>query len=149
MTALPTMLVPQRITPTLPRQLVQLARYTTLMDLRTALRAMEGTANMTVVLVLDDRFCGHLASLVARPVDRPAMRLVLAVGSGRLPGLETIGDLASGEAALGWHEIVLETDGEEAVGGALATLRPNERLVVFAPAWHEIAGIERALAQVA
>lgn len=165
MTMFPTMLIPQRrFSPAIldttpmptkgaaaatpaeqPPHAAELSRYTTLMDLRSALRAMESLENVSVVLVLDERFCGPLASLVARAVQRPAMRLVLAVGSGRLPGLETIGDLAAGGAALGWNEIVLERDSAAAVRGSLATLRRDERLVVFAPSWHATDAIEREL----
>lgn len=169
MTMFPTMLIPQRrfspaILDTTPMPIqaaaaatmrepscpvAELSRYTTLMDLRSALRAMETQENVSVVLVLDERFCGPLTSLVARPADRPAMRLVLAVGSGRLPGLETIGDLAAGGAALGWNEIMLEHDAADAVRGTLATLRRDERLIVFAPSWHTTDALERELDRVA
>lgn len=131
----------------------ELKPYTTLMELRAALRVLDDVRNVTVVLVLDERFCGNLASLVERPVSlsimAPAMRLVLAVGSGRLPGLQTIGDLAASGAALGWQEIVLEMDAEEAVAGALATLRPDESVIAFVPSWQETAGVERLLERVA
>lgn len=128
-----------------PPRRCELSLYTSLMDLRKAVQELESLKNLTVVLALDDRFCGSLTALVARPSNHPAMRLVLAVGRGRLPGIETIGDLAAGGAALGWQEIVLETESTEAVRGALATLRTNERLVVFAPSWHDTATLVRLL----
>jgi len=77
------------------------------------------------------------------------LRLVLVVGSGRLPGLETIGDLAASGAALGWQEIVMESDVEAALAGALATLRADERLIAFMPSWHALADVARLLEQVA
>ena len=115
-----------------PRQ--QQATYKTLRELRQQLDALESLGNLTVVLVLDASFCGHLSSLVERRLKTLGARLVLTVESGRLPGLETIGDLAMARGSLGWHEIVFERDASGAVMDARRTLRADERLVVFSPA---------------
>src|SRR5690349_18571177 len=79
--------------------------YTTLIELRRSLASLERFASLTVVLVLDGSFSGHLSSLIERRSKTPVSRLVLAVESGRLPGLETIGDLTMAGSALGWQEI--------------------------------------------
>lgn len=127
----------------------ELQTYTTLMELRAALQTLDEHRSATVVLALDERFCGHVASLIERrgprSAARPALRLVLVVGSGRLPGLETIGDLAATGSALGWQEIVLESDAEPALAGALTTLRAEERLIAFVPSWHATSEMVRLL----
>lgn len=110
--------------------------YTTLMELRESLAGLEGFGCLTVVLVLDSSFSGHLSSLIERRSKSAAARLVLTVKSGRLPGLETIGDVTVAGGALGWQEIVFEREAVAAVRDAGRTLSPNERMVVFTPSWH-------------
>lgn len=131
------------------RPAAELKPYTTLMELRAELNSLDERRSATVVLALDERFCGHVASLIerrgARSAARPALRLVLVVGSGRLPGLETIGDLAATGSALGWQEIVLESDADAALAGALTTLRAEERLIAFVPSWHATSEMVRLL----
>ncbi|MBA4019479.1 MAG: hypothetical protein C0483_20125 [Pirellula sp.] len=107
--------------------------YTTLQELRAKLCELEHVTQLTVVLVLDNRFAGHLSSLIER--RRPAARLILAIESGRLPGWESIGDLLVTGSALGWREIVVERDIAGAVRAADRTLRPGEHFVVFHPSW--------------
>lgn len=141
--------------PTIPaspaRPATESRPYTTLMELREELNALDERRSATVVLALDERFCGHVASLIERrdvhTAARPALRLVLVVGTGRLPGLETIGDLAASGSALGWQEIVMESDADAALAGALATLRTGERLIAFVPSWHATNDVARLLQQ--
>jgi hypothetical protein len=120
-----------------------LRTYTTLMELRRSLASLERFASLTVVLVLDGSFSGHLSSLIERRSRTPVSRLVLAVESGRLPGLETIGDLTMARSALGWQEIVFERDAIVAINDAWHTLRNGERFLVFAPNWRSTTELQR------
>jgi hypothetical protein len=125
--------------PTAAPQAGELRRrsYTSLVELRAAIERIDSLTPITVVLVLDGSFSGHLSSLVRR--RRPCgcgARLIIVAESGRLPGLETLGDLAMAGGSLGWQEIVLERDAATAVADARATLRDGERLTMFAPSWH-------------
>jgi hypothetical protein len=110
--------------------------YTSLAELREEIRGLDSLVPVTAVLVLDGSFCGHLSSLVRRRPPCCGSRLVIVVESGRLPGLETLGDPAAGGGSLGWQEIVLERDAASAVADARATLHDGEDFVVFTPAWH-------------
>jgi hypothetical protein len=110
--------------------------YTSLAGLRDAIEGLEALVPVTAVLVLDDSFSGHLSSLVRRTAPCCGSRLVIVIPGGRLPGLETLGDLAAAGGALGWHEIVLERDAATALAVARATLHDGEDFIVFEPAWH-------------
>jgi hypothetical protein len=110
--------------------------YTALAELREEIRGLDSLVPVTAVLVLDGSFSGHLSSLVRRTPPCCGSRLVIVAESGRLPGLETLGDLALAGGSFGWQEIVLERHAVAAVADARATLRDGEDFIVFMPAWH-------------
>jgi hypothetical protein len=118
----------------------RLHAYTSLAGLRRAIEELNPLVPVTAVLVLDESFSGHLSSLVRRRPPCCGSRLVIVAESGRLPGLETLGDLAMAGGALGWQEIVLERNAASAIADARASLYEGEDLVVFLPAWHAAGG---------
>ncbi len=127
---------------------VQWQSYPSLLELRrswTALDIEEGACGLTVVLILDDSFCGDLVALIRR--HHPALRLVLVAPAGRLPGLASIGDLAASSGALGWHSIARERDWQAAVEGVVASMEPDDRAVVFYPKWPGLRSQLRGIAK--
>ncbi|MGC3971337.1 MAG: hypothetical protein QM775_29555 [Pirellulales bacterium] len=127
---MPTM---ETLAPSKVADRAEMRPYLTLQELRRGLTALESCPHITVVLVLDKRFSGHLASLIER--RRPGMRLVLVAASGRLSGGATVADLAATGGALGWQQIVMERDEAAAIAESQASLLAGERLVVFHPSW--------------
>ncbi|HTN74805.1 MAG TPA: hypothetical protein VL096_06140 [Pirellulaceae bacterium] len=116
---------------------IQLSRYNSLVELRRMLNELDHARDLrpqTVVIVLDERFAGHLPTLVSR--SNSGFRLVLASGS-RLPGLVTIGDLAATSGSLGWQQITFERDIATAVKESLQSTASGERFVLCWPAWHD------------
>lgn len=110
--------------------------YNSLLELRRQLQQLDvaDARPLTVVLVLDDQFAGHLPSLIAR--NHLGFRLVLTAST-RLPGRLTIGDLAASSGALGWQQIVFHRDAQYAVPEALSSMEPGERFVLCWPDWHD------------
>lgn len=105
-------------------------RYGSLVDLRTQWQALDRSdcpQRATVILMLDDRFAGHIPSLIAR--ENYAPRLLIIAPSGRLPGATSIGDLALHASRYGWDSIEVYRGLEE------AELPPAERCVMFRPDW--------------
>lgn len=113
----------------------QTISYTSLIELRQALAELDDGVTRTVVLVLDSAFSGHLSSLIERAPGRRGDRLILTAESGRLPGLDTIADLAIAGNSLGWEEIIFDRRPASAVADAQGSLRDGEELLIFSPSW--------------
>ena len=110
--------------------------YDSPMELRVAWETLErrsGDRSRTTVLVLDRNFAGHLPSLIQR--QRPESRLIIAAADGPLPQL-AIGELADRNDG-GWTEIWCADDWRHAVDEARPSLRSDEELALFWPAWHD------------
>jgi hypothetical protein len=116
------------------RAATKIVTYFTLGELRRCLTALDGVDRLTVVLILDSSFCGHLSSLIERSPKDLNGRLILAVESGRLPGLDRIMG-PTVQNGFGWQEIDLETDPVAVVHDLGARQLPGESLVVFVPMW--------------
>ncbi|MBA4106301.1 MAG: hypothetical protein C0485_11130 [Pirellula sp.] len=105
------------------------------MELRAVWETLEcrnGGWPRTTVLVLDRNFAGHLPSLIQR--QRPESRLIIAAADGSLLQL-AIGELADENG--GWTEIWCADDWRHAVDEARRSLRSDEELALFWPAWHD------------
>jgi hypothetical protein len=129
---------------------IQICYYESLSQLRFAANTLDhdpNSARLSVFMVLDDTFSGHLPTLISR--QQPALQLVLAVDGGRLPGQVTVGDLDAACGALGWREIVFDRDVKRALSNTIEMLEQHDRLVVFWPAWQERQSAERLLRKVA
>ncbi len=111
---------------------IRLRPYTTLIELHRSLRDLDAAAAESVVVVLDACFCGHLPSLIVRPVGRPGGRLVLVVRSGRI----TPSDLVSIQRGCGWQDIALERRLDAAFRQAPAPAGgQRSSTVAFVPGW--------------
>lgn len=123
---------------------VQICYYESLMQLRSAMNLLDEVADshrLSLFLVLDDHCSAHLPTLIAR--QSPALQLVLAVPSGRLPGNVTVGDLDATSGSLGWREIVFERSIKQGLARTICMLEDQDRLVIFWPAWHDRQDVER------
>jgi hypothetical protein len=119
----------------LPAGDVSLVCYRSQADLEDQLRQSDQyarTADLTLLLVLDDRFRGDLPALVGR--RHPAARLVLSSMNGRLPLGVTIGDLALRAGGLGWRQIAFDADAHRACRDVIQGVTSSELCLVLWPA---------------
>jgi hypothetical protein len=92
----------------------------------------EAAHNNTVILVLDERFCGHLPSMLDR--ENLGGKLIVASLSGQLPPLATCSHPEVISVALGWNQIRFTTDALAAVEEEAGRLKTGGELVVLWPA---------------
>lgn len=85
----------------------------------------------TVILVLDERFCGHLPSMLDR--ENLGGKLVVATLSDQLPPLATCSHPEVISIALGWNQIRFTTDALAAIQDEAKRLRPGGELIVLWP----------------
>ena len=108
--------------------------YRSLVELRNLLVELPQAQSTTVIAVLDAQFAGHLPSLVERAEF--GYRLVLVSLSGRWGA--SVGDLVVHSRRSGWEWIVCEREVAAALAGTLESRRPDEKIVVYWPAWREL-----------
>jgi hypothetical protein len=108
----------------------EVRRYSSLMDLADALRELDWTPrpeSLHVVIVLDDSFCGSLASLARR--EQRADRLTIVTEVPFLAGVEQAYALED----LCWSEIVIEQGVEQVLDRELQSRGCWNRVIVFLP----------------
>lgn len=108
--------------------------YTSLLEMMEHLDEIEAEAgeNATVVLVLDERFCGHLPSIIDR--DNLGGKLVVASQNGKLPELATCSHPEVISVALGWRQIRFTTDAWQAIQDEAEKAAPGREVIVLWPA---------------
>jgi hypothetical protein len=119
----------------LPKSRWELRPYESLIELRAALQTLDRPGwmhGMTVVLILDDHFSGHLPSLLRRRhVDG---RLILAKRRGDLLLPVELRNVADGAEACGWQQVTAAASFHDALSAADA-LDDSERVLIFWPRW--------------
>jgi hypothetical protein len=91
----------------------------------------EAAQKNTVILVLDERFCGHLPSMLDR--ENLGGKLVVASLSGQLPPLATCSHPEVISIALGWNQIRFTSDALTAIQEEGKRLKAGGELLVLWP----------------
>lgn len=123
---------------------VEWRTYHSLVELQANLRALDRPHRdglVTIVLGLDETFCGDLTSLLRR--HYLGFRMALAPLQPTVRISVSPGDLMAMSGALGWQQIVVERCFESALVGSASSFARGETLVVLWPAWrrrHSAAG---------
>jgi hypothetical protein len=118
-----------------PKSRWQVQPYESLIELRAALQTLDRPGwmhGMTVVLIVDDHFSGHLPSLVRR--RHADGRLMLAKRRGDLLLPVELGNVADGAAACGWQRVTAAANVHDALSAADAS-EDSERVLIFWPRW--------------
>ena len=114
---------------------IEFCRYRSEAELKVLWRrfddACRRTANLTIVLALDEFVRGNLRELIRR--RHPAYRLVLVPRAGHWPGLDSFGDLALAKDSLGWSVIEICRGLDEALVTTIVPSGQHERLLVVLP----------------
>lgn len=120
------------VSPSAVSKQLDILEYGSLRELRVLLDQLDHHARaggLRVLIVLDSRFSGNLASLARRKCR--AFRLVFTTSAGQLPGTHE----AYGEEGVSWKQIVIEQGIEESIRREIRDTQLSERLFVFWPNW--------------
>lgn len=111
-----------------------LMRYDSLINLRKTFQHLSdsGVHDVDVVLMLDQWFCGDLASIVA--VHLRGGRLIVTAATGQAERTH-VGKPPETAAAVGWDSLEFEPDASVAWRIAVGRGRPGRRLMALAPCW--------------
>lgn len=116
-----------------PVSFASFASYASLLQMLEQLdeQDCEAAENNTVVLVLDERFCGHLPSMLDR--ENLGGKLVIVSLSGQLPPLATCSHPEVISVALGWNQIRFTVDALAAIDEEAQRLKAGGELVILWP----------------